>query len=755
MNQQSYSSHFTLVGIGAFLLQASITAQECDQTSPIQCGQVVDRCLGQGQRECWSFTADGGELISIVLDSDDSASLTCPGGVNGFDSRFDLFGPNGEVVPVSPGEPRVGLHDIELPEAPGEYTISVRAVSNAAGSYRLGFEFLSPVESQCDVTEIQCGEVIEGCVEETGQDIVNFTADGGELVSIVLDTDTLEHAERCSNEVEVSASFEVRFDLFGPNGEVVPVSPGESRVGLHDVRLPEASGTYTLRIRGKLNASGVPETGGSYRLGFEFLSPVESRCDVTEIQCGEVIEGCIEETGQDIVNFTADGGELVSIVLDTDTLEHAERCSNEVEVSASFEVRFDLFGPNGEVVPVSPGESRVGLHDVRLPEASGTYTLRIRGKLNASGVPETGGSYRLGFEFLSPVESRCDVTEIQCGEVIEGCIEETGQDIVNFTADGGELVSIVLDTDSPDNAGCPGDTDDFEARFDLFDPSGELVEVSSTVGLHDVRLRTGKEATGTYTIRVRGQLNRDSRVPETGGSYRLGFEFLSPVESQCDVTLLSCGEVVENCLQETGQDVFNFSANGGERMLLDLETGEANCPGDTDGFRARFELFDPVGELVELPATDGSHEIDLPKNPPGTYTVRIRAQLARTTRIPEPGGSYTLAFGWLSPASKRCPRFVRGDCNGDGEAPGTPTDTLFMLNFLFQGGPTPPCLAACDANGDGNFSGKPTDAIYLLNFLFLGGATPPPPHPRCGFLSESRDQELGCETSACFLSQSP
>jgi ELWxxDGT repeat protein len=89
-------------------------------------------------------------------------------------------------------------------------------------------------------------------------------------------------------------------------------------------------------------------------------------------------------------------------------------------------------------------------------------------------------------------------------------------------------------------------------------------------------------------------------------------------------------------------------------------------------------------------------------------------------------------------------RFLRGDCNGDGEVAGSVTDAVFLLNHNFSGGPAPPCLAACDANGDGEVTGQVTDAVYLLQFSFLGGPAPPAPFPACGPGPLASDAALGC-----------
>ena len=87
------------------------------------------------------------------------------------------------------------------------------------------------------------------------------------------------------------------------------------------------------------------------------------------------------------------------------------------------------------------------------------------------------------------------------------------------------------------------------------------------------------------------------------------------------------------------------------------------------------------------------------------------------------------------------PRFLRGDCNGDGAVQGV-TDAVFLLLFQFGGGKPPLCLAACDNNGDRSTDGV-TDAVFLLSFSFLGGEAPVAPFPKCGPWRPI-DLTLGC-----------
>ena len=74
------------------------------------------------------------------------------------------------------------------------------------------------------------------------------------------------------------------------------------------------------------------------------------------------------------------------------------------------------------------------------------------------------------------------------------------------------------------------------------------------------------------------------------------------------------------------------------------------------------------------------------------------------------------------------PTFVRGDTNADGDH--NITDGIFILNYLYLGGPAPPCMDSADCNDDGDHN--ITDGIFILNYLYLGGPQPPAPFAACG-----------------------
>ena len=62
----------------------------------------------------------------------------------------------------------------------------------------------------------------------------------------------------------------------------------------------------------------------------------------------------------------------------------------------------------------------------------------------------------------------------------------------------------------------------------------------------------------------------------------------------------------------------------------------------------------------------------------------------------------------------------RGDVNGDYKI--TVSDVVYIVNYLFKGGPAPNPFLTGDANCDTNV--MVSDVVYLVNYLFKGG--PPP-----------------------------
>ena len=68
--------------------------------------------------------------------------------------------------------------------------------------------------------------------------------------------------------------------------------------------------------------------------------------------------------------------------------------------------------------------------------------------------------------------------------------------------------------------------------------------------------------------------------------------------------------------------------------------------------------------------------------------------------------------------------YVPGDATGDKVV--DVGDVVYLINYLFKGGPAPNPMAAGDVNGDCVVDVG--DVVYMINYLFKGG---PPPQPGC------------------------
>jgi hypothetical protein len=64
--------------------------------------------------------------------------------------------------------------------------------------------------------------------------------------------------------------------------------------------------------------------------------------------------------------------------------------------------------------------------------------------------------------------------------------------------------------------------------------------------------------------------------------------------------------------------------------------------------------------------------------------------------------------------------FVRGDANTDSKV--TISDIVYLVSYLFKGGPAPVSWLSGDVNYDGKVS--IADIVYLVNYLFKGGPAP-------------------------------
>jgi hypothetical protein len=87
--------------------------------------------------------------------------------------------------------------------------------------------------------------------------------------------------------------------------------------------------------------------------------------------------------------------------------------------------------------------------------------------------------------------------------------------------------------------------------------------------------------------------------------------------------------------------------------------------------------------------------------------------------VPWPGGE-TPVLTEVEYAVQVSPWEYRGDVNQDGSI--NSADVVFLINYLFVGGPAPVPLSKGDVNCDGFVNSA--DVVYLINYLFVGGPAP-------------------------------
>jgi hypothetical protein len=132
--------------------------------------------------------------------------------------------------------------------------------------------------------------------------------------------------------------------------------------------------------------------------------------------------------------------------------------------------------------------------------------------------------------------------------------------------------------------------------------------------------------------------------------------------------------------------------------------------------------------------TDGDLDdiVTIPNPLAGIYTVRVKTE-------PEGSGYYSLAIK-LNGNEERplalnntvplpdqvdtftCEviEYLRGDANMDKKT--TVSDVVFLINYLFKGGPAPEPQYLGDVNCDGKVT--VSDVVWLINYLFKGGPAP-------------------------------
>lgn len=84
--------------------------------------------------------------------------------------------------------------------------------------------------------------------------------------------------------------------------------------------------------------------------------------------------------------------------------------------------------------------------------------------------------------------------------------------------------------------------------------------------------------------------------------------------------------------------------------------------------------------------------------------------------------SLTIAFSFFSIAPAQNPGSVAmcGDTNNDAEV--NIGDAVYLIAYIFKGGPEPYVYETGDVNCDGSVD--VSDVVYLIKYVFFGGTSP-------------------------------
>jgi len=173
---------------------------------------------------------------------------------------------------------------------------------------------------------------------------------------------------------------------------------------------------------------------------------------------------------------------------------------------------------------------------------------------------------------------------------------------------------------------------------------------------------------------------------------------------------------------EAAGDYFGWSVSGAGDVnydgYSDLIVGAADYAGGGDAGRAYVYSGQTGGLLYTFTGEAAGDAFGISVSGAGDVNNDGYAELIVGAYLNDAGGADAGRAYVYS-----CSTFVCGDANADAKP--TVSDVVYLINYLFKGGPVPKCIpftSCADANGDGKIS--VSDVVYLINYLFKGG--PPP-----------------------------
>lgn len=174
-------------------------------------------------------------------------------------------------------------------------------------------------------------------------------------------------------------------------------------------------------------------------------------------------------------------------------------------------------------------------------------------------------------------------------------------------------------------------------------------------------------------------------------------------------------------IREDGQDAPGGFVWDNARYVQPLRTYRADTLWSKMNAVTKFESMPIVGDLNSV-IVAGVHESVLSPVDSFKFVIVLAGQLSGNldgmkTIVDK---AKTFYCQHISSDQAGCPQYICGDADGSGQI--SISDAVFLINYIFGGGPAPSPILAGDS--DCNQAVTISDAVILINYIFGGGSPP-------------------------------
>ncbi|MCB2230193.1 hypothetical protein KQH82_05720 [bacterium] len=226
---------------------------------------------------------------------------------------------------------------------------------------------------------------------------------------------------------------------------------------------------------------------------------------------------------------------------------------------------------------------------------------------------------------------------------------------------------------------------------------------------------------------------------DTAGTLISGWEFVDTRNINGD------GNDIRVTALANTQDIPGYTpgippvSGGGSRVLFRLQADLLECDPDSVFKDSPIEVIDLAKQWFVFSRPNGTAIGYLPDTIPDSNMYRCTSydgdECIEWLRVSLPPYDSVEYFNSVVSVLDTANVFVQdgsllvlckqcGNVNGDGAGEVDLSDLIYLVNYLFLGGPPPPTMINADVNCGTPGEVDLSDLIYLVNYLFLGGPTP-------------------------------